>query len=78
MSEESDTKKTSNNASVECGDDAGTTSKKEARSARKKTKKKERKEEKDDEDRKMFKSALLGLESRRSDMNYFVTNFSRM
>ena len=27
VSEESDTKKTSNNASVECGDDAGTTSK---------------------------------------------------
>ena len=70
--------KTSTNASVECGDDAGTTSKKEARSARKKTKKREREEEKDDEDRKMFKSALSGLETQRSDMNSFVTNFSRM
>ena len=65
-------------ASVECDDDAGITSKKEARSARKKTKKREREEEKDDEDRKMFKSALSGLESQRSDMNSFVTNFSRM
>ena len=71
--------KTSTNASVECGDDAGTTSKKEARSTRKKTKKRERDEEKDDEDRKMFKSALSGLETQRSDMNsLFVTNFSRM
>ena len=77
VSEERDTNKTSTNASVECGDDAGTTSKKEARSARKKTKM-EREEEKDDEDRKMLKSALSGLETQRSDMNSFVTNFSRM
>ena len=74
VSEESDTKNTCNNASVECGDDAGTTSK----IAKEENEKRERKEEKDDEDRKMFKSALPGLETQRSDMNYFVTNFSRM
>ena len=78
VSQESDRNKTTTDASVECDDDAGITSKKEARSARKKTKKREREEEKDDEDRKMFKSALSGLESQRSDMNSFVTNFSRM
>lgn len=78
VSEESDTNKTCTDASVECDDDAGTTSKKEARSARKKTKKREREEEKDDEDRKMFKSALSGLETQRSDMSSFVANFSRM
>ena len=68
MSEESDTNKVSTDAS-------GTASTKEARTARRNTKKREREEEKDDEDRKMFKSALLGLET---DMNSFVTNFSRM
>ena len=78
VSQESDRNKTTTDASVECDDDAGITSKKEARSARKKTKKREREEEKDDEDREMFKSALSGLESQRSDMNSFVTNFSRM
>ena len=78
VSQESDRNKTTTDVSVECNDDAGITSKKEARSARKKTKKREREEEKDDEDRKMFKSALSGLESQRSDMNSFVTNFSRM
>ena len=76
--QESERNKTTTDASVECHDDAGITSKEEARSARKKTKKREREEEKDDEDRKMFKSALSGLESQRSDMNSFVTNFSRM
>ena len=69
VSEERDTNKTSTDAS-------GTTSKKEARSARKKTKKREREEEKNDEDRKTFKSALSGLETQRSDMNSFVTNFA--
>ena len=65
VSQGSDTNKTCTDASVKCNDDAGTTSKKEARSARKETKKREREEEKDDEDRKMFKSALSGLETQR-------------
>ena len=78
MSEERDSNKTSTDASIECDDDAGTTHKKKPRSAGKKTKKREREEEKDDEDRKMFKSALSGLETQRSDMNSFLTNFSKM
>ena len=51
---------------------------KEARTAMKKTKKREREEENDNEDRKMFKSALSGLEAQRNGMNEFVNNFSRI
>lgn len=65
VSQENDTNKTSTDASFECYDDAGTTSKKKARSARRKTKKREREEE--NEDRKI--SDLISLPYRDLKLN---------
>lgn len=64
MSQENDTNKTSTDASFECDDDAGTTSKKKARSARGKTK---REREEENEDRKI--SDLISLPYRDLKLN---------